>query len=167
MTREDKGAMTVAAAVAAIAIVWGWAAGAFAKTGGGTPIPTPDTGRLPGPAPAHVEPLPEAAATPVVPDELAAIAAGGVPLVDGWEVLAWYSYRGRWIRVDIRPDVDSGPHHPHGMYRWTVVGGATPLASWSTEGKGFGEIVTIEDVNTDWVASHAAEWVDAALVGGA
>lgn len=166
MTREEK--ITLGAGVAFFVglIAWGASTGAFAGnkgTPGAEPLPprpSPDTGRLPSPAPAHVEPV-VTQETTSVPAELAEIAAGGVPIADGWATVAWYSYRGWWIRVDVRPDADSMPGHEHGQYRWTVVGGSTPLATWSTEGKGFGAIVSIEDANTDWVASNAAAWVDA------
>ncbi len=166
--RESKLTLGAMAALFGVAIVWGWSKGAFASPSAPTPkvpVPPPDPGRLPAPAPAPLEPFVGVLPADVPPE----IVQGGVPLEGGWATHAWYSYRGRWIRVDVHPDADSTPGHPHGLYRWVVVAGdATPLATWSTASLDvFGQVVTFTDDNTDWIAGKAAEWIDALLDVGA
>lgn len=166
--RESIITLAVIAGLFVLAIAFFGSQGAFAKPPEGPkpklpPEPTPTP---PAPPP---EPPPEAGPpVPVLPeappaDAPAWLLAGGVPPVEGRELLGWYSYRGFWIRVDgeQRPGGTPGS----GTIYWTVVGGdATPLAS----AKAFDETATFVDAdeNLDEAANRAARWIDAALAAG-
>jgi hypothetical protein len=118
---------------------------------------------------------PEAAYTPQAPFKVLADAWGttistawGKMLAPTWlvegatppvgEVLGWYTYKGVWIRVvGIQRD---GGTLGSGTYEWAVMGGDTPIALGRAD-----ETATFEDMNTDWAAGKAAEWIDAVVIG--
>ena len=159
MTREVLVAHGIGV-VTAVGLIVASRASAKAPPTPKIPRPTPDIPVNPPPAPESPDDIlaPLRTAIEHVPSWLV---EGGAPPSDH-ELLGWYSYKGRWIRIDGEHDADSAPassghQHPHGFLWWEVVEDATPIAS----ARAWNEQASFEpDANLDGAAAKAAAWID-------
>lgn len=155
--------------------------------GGGTAAPETTGPSQPKALPAKPMPPEPIKHTAELPPE---VLAGGVQLPPGWSTDGWYTYKGRWIRVDSSnvqvTHLEEGSdtslfekgkqrYRVEGSWRWTVVAGqATPLATELHQAESYivnvyvslllwqdGEQLARDDMD-NYMARLGSDWIDVA-----